>query len=199
MFELSTALPAASIIASRFACAAAPAPFDVPNATATSEAEMKPYAEVIEHAPQTIEMIPIRGGKFLMGSPASEPSRRKDEGPQHEVEVGPFWMAQARDDLGRRARLFRERNPGAFKMLTEPNPPVLAKVPIDISREEAGRIFARMLTVGEEEFNQAAALARAGQTKEAVAAFEKLRDEYRGTWIDRVAQERLELLRGEPR
>jgi len=88
MFELSTALPAASIIASRFACAAAPAPFDVPNATATSEAEMKPYAEVIEHAPQTIEMIPIRGGKFLMGSPASEPSRRKDEGPQHEVEVG---------------------------------------------------------------------------------------------------------------
>ena len=87
-----------------------------------------------------------------------------------------------------RARLFRERNPEAFKILTEPNPPVLAKVPIDITREEAGRIFARMLTVGEEEFKQAAALARAGKTKEAIAAFEKLRAEYRGTWIDRVAQ-----------
>ena len=86
-----------------------------------------------------------------------------------------------------RARLFRERNPEAFKILTEPNPPVLAKVPIDITREEAGRIFARMLTVGEEEFNQAAALARAGKTKEAIAAFEKLRAEYRGSWIDRVA------------
>src|SRR5204862_6929820 len=61
-----------------------------------------------------------------------------------------------------RARLFRERNPEAFKILTEPNPPVLAKVPIDITREEAGRIFARMLTVGEEEFNQAAAVASAG-------------------------------------
>jgi predicted amidohydrolase len=96
-----------------------------------------------------------------------------------------------------RARLFRERTPEAFKILTEPNPPVLAKVPIDISREEAGRIFARMLTVGEEEFNQAAALARAGKTKEAIAAFEKLRKEYRGNWIDRVARERLALLRDE--
>jgi hypothetical protein len=73
----------------------------------------------------------------------------------------------------------------------------LAKVPIDITREEAGRIFALMLTVGEEEFNQAAALARAGKTKEAIAAFKKLRADYRGSWIDRVAQDRLELLRAE--
>jgi hypothetical protein len=93
-----------------------------------------------------------------------------------------------------RARLFRERNPEAFKILTEPSPPVLAKVPIDITREEAGRIFARMLTVGEEEFNQAAALARAGKTEEAIAAFEKLRKDYRGSWIDRVAEERLKAL-----
>src|SRR5262245_9654330 len=96
-----------------------------------------------------------------------------------------------------RARLFRERNPEAFKILTEPKAPVLDKVPIDITREEAGRIFARMLTVGEEEFNQAAALARAGKVKEAIAAFEKLRKEYRGSWIDRVARERLAVLRGE--
>jgi len=96
-----------------------------------------------------------------------------------------------------RARLFRERNPEAFKILTEPSPPVLAKVPIDITREEAGRIFARMLTVGEDEFNQAAALASAGKTKDAIAAFEKLRAEYRGSWIDRVAQERLKLLKVE--
>ena len=95
-----------------------------------------------------------------------------------------------------RARLFRERNPEAFRILTDPNPPVLAKVPIDITREEAGRIFARMLTVGEEEFKQAAALARAGKTKEAIAAFEKLRTEYRGSWIDRVARERLAVVAG---
>ena len=93
-----------------------------------------------------------------------------------------------------RARLFRERNPEAFQQIIEPDAPVLAKAPIDITREEAGRIFARMLTVGEEEFNAAAALARAGKTPEAIAAFEKLRIEYRGSWIDRVAQERLKAL-----
>jgi hypothetical protein len=51
------------------------------------------------------------------------------------------------------------------------------------------------ITVGEEEFNRAAALARAGKTKEAIAAFERLRKEYRGSWIDRVARERLAKLR----
>jgi predicted amidohydrolase len=51
-----------------------------------------------------------------------------------------------------RARLFRERSPEAFKILTEANPPVLDKVPIDRTREEMGRIMARALTVGEDEF-----------------------------------------------
>ena len=36
-----------------------------------------------------------------------------------------------------RARLFRERNPAAFGILTDPNPPALKKVPIDITSEEA--------------------------------------------------------------
>jgi len=94
-----------------------------------------------------------------------------------------------------RARLFRERNPEAFKLLTDPKPAVLDKVPIDITREEAGRIFARMLTVGEEDLKKTTALAAAGKTKEAIAAFEKLRKDYRGSWIDRVAQERLAALR----
>ncbi len=90
-----------------------------------------------------------------------------------------------------RARLFRERNPAAFSLLTDPRPPVLEKVPIAITREEAGRIMSRMLTVGEEEFKQAAALERSGKTREAIAAFEKLTNEYRGTWIDRASRERL--------
>jgi predicted amidohydrolase len=94
-----------------------------------------------------------------------------------------------------RARLFRERNPAAFGMLTEPDPPVLDKVPIDISREEAARIAAGVLTIGEEQFNQAEALARKGQTDAAIAAFARLREEYPGSWIDRVAAQRLETLR----
>src|SRR5262245_66680727 len=70
------------------------APLAIPNADAKSEAEMKPYTELIEHTDATIDMVPIRGGRFVMGSPDSEKGRYPDEGPQHEVEISPFWMAK---------------------------------------------------------------------------------------------------------
>jgi predicted amidohydrolase len=95
-----------------------------------------------------------------------------------------------------RARLFRERNPAAFGILTELHPPVLDKAPIEITQEEAGRIAARVLTIGEEEHRAAEALARAGRSREAIAAFIRLTTEYRGSWIERVANERLKTLRG---
>ncbi len=71
-----------------------PAPLPVPDAQASSPAEMKPYTERIEHSDAKIEMVPIPGGRFIMGSPDGEPGRKPDEGPQHEVEVGPFWMSK---------------------------------------------------------------------------------------------------------
>jgi predicted amidohydrolase len=90
-----------------------------------------------------------------------------------------------------RARLFRERNPEAFGILTDTNPPVLAKVPISLTQQEAGRIMARALTIGEDEFKQASDLVGRGQSDEAVAAFERLRREYPATWIDRQSERRL--------
>ena len=69
-------------------------PLEVPNSAAKTEAEMKPYTELIEHSDGKIDMVPIKGGKFVMGSPASEPGRKADEGPQHEVQIDPFWMAK---------------------------------------------------------------------------------------------------------
>jgi hypothetical protein len=95
-----------------------------------------------------------------------------------------------------RARLFRERNPAAFGVLTDTNPPVLAKVPATITEEEAVRIANKVLTVGQEESSAAEALARAGKTAEAIEAFGRLRVEYRGSWIDRVAAQRIEKLQG---
>src|SRR4051794_28986097 len=71
-----------------------PAPLPIPEAEAKTQAEMKPYTELIEHTDAKIEMVPIRGGKFTMGSPDSEKGRYPDEGPQHEVEISPFWMAK---------------------------------------------------------------------------------------------------------
>src|SRR5262249_40320993 len=40
------------------------------------------------------DMVPIPGGKFVMGSSAGEAGRKEDEGPQHEVEIDPFWMGR---------------------------------------------------------------------------------------------------------
>ena len=41
-----------------------------------------------------LEMIPLPGGKFLMGSPPDEIDRREDEGPQHEVIIQPFSLGR---------------------------------------------------------------------------------------------------------
>lgn len=70
-----------------------PAPIKIPAAVASTEAEMKPYKEVVEHSNAKISMTPIPGGEFLMGSPESEADRSDDEGPQHRVAVEPFWMS----------------------------------------------------------------------------------------------------------
>jgi formylglycine-generating enzyme required for sulfatase activity len=42
----------------------------------------------------SFEMVPIPGGVYLMGSPENEPGRNPDEGPQHLVQVRPFWMGK---------------------------------------------------------------------------------------------------------
>ena len=69
-------------------------PVPMPDAEAKAESEMKPYTQKISGTDVKFDMVPIRGGKFLMGSPESEKDRNKDEGPQHEVIVEPFWMGK---------------------------------------------------------------------------------------------------------
>jgi hypothetical protein len=94
-----------------------------------------------------------------------------------------------------RGRLFRERVPEAYGILTDPDPPVLAKVPSNVTRDEAIRIMATVLTTGEERFNEAEALARAGKTEAAIRLFERLCEECPTSWIERSARERLRKLR----
>jgi formylglycine-generating enzyme required for sulfatase activity len=65
-----------------------------PDALARDEAGMKPYIERISGTQIQFDMVPIRAGKFVMGSPAGEPGRKDDEGPQHEVDIAPFWMGR---------------------------------------------------------------------------------------------------------
>ena len=55
---------------------------------------MKPYTETIPGTDLTFDMVPIPGGKFVMGSPPDEANAADDEGPQHPVEIAPFWMGK---------------------------------------------------------------------------------------------------------
>jgi len=70
------------------------APLPLKDVDAATEAEMKSYSEMLEHAGVNFDMLPIKGGKFLLGSPNSEEGRNVDEGPQVEVEISPFWMGK---------------------------------------------------------------------------------------------------------
>ena len=111
------------------------------------------------------------------------------------AEIDPFGGREGGDahnvQRDMRARLFRERNPAAYGILTNPNPPVLSKIPATITVEEAVRIFAGTVTTGEERFAKAESLLREGKNEAAARAFEELRAEFPGTWIDRSAGERL--------
>jgi len=146
-------------------------------------------------------VVAQRGGGAMIISPQGRIVAQAD-GPDGLAiaDIDPRGQRQGGDALNwqtdMRARLIRERNPEAFRILTDTNPPVLAKVPIDLTRQESGRIMARALTVGEEEFKQANDLIGGGKTNEAISAFERLRQEYPATWIDRQSQERLAQLQG---
>src|SRR5262249_33378773 len=61
---------------------------------AASESEMKPYTQKVHGTEVKYDMVPIPGGEFVMGSPASEKDRKDDEGPQHKVKMEPFWMGK---------------------------------------------------------------------------------------------------------
>jgi len=52
------------------------------------------YTETVPGTAVTFEMLPIQGGTFTIGSPATERSRRADEEPSREVTIRPFWMSK---------------------------------------------------------------------------------------------------------
>jgi predicted amidohydrolase len=91
-----------------------------------------------------------------------------------------------------RTRLFRERAPESYGVLTQAEPPVLKKLPNNDTPEEITERCSRVLTVGEEAFRAADLLVRSGEIERAKVAFAALCTEYRGSWIERVGKERLQ-------
>jgi formylglycine-generating enzyme required for sulfatase activity len=77
------------------------------------------------------DMVAVPGGTVKLGSPATEPGRGDDEGPQVLVKVGPFWMGRlevtwAEFDLyafARRAALQPGAAPAGADAVSRPTPP----------------------------------------------------------------------------
>jgi len=68
--------------------------FIVKTTKEKAEAEMRNYDAKVPKTGIPYAMIAIKGGEFTMGSPASEPKRKEDEGPQVKVKIKPFWMGK---------------------------------------------------------------------------------------------------------
>lgn len=65
--------------------------------TPREQAAAQPFAAYTEEIPKTdakFEMVPVKGGTFMMGSPDGEAGRNPDEGPRHAVKVESFWIGR---------------------------------------------------------------------------------------------------------
>src|SRR5215472_8912225 len=62
---------------------------------ADARVEGQPYVQNVPGAADvSFKMMPVPAGKLRMGSPASEPHRSADEGPQFTVEIDAFWIGR---------------------------------------------------------------------------------------------------------
>ena len=62
-------------------------------------AEFSAYGEPVPGTDDSISMIPVSGGHYLMGSRPTEPGREDPEGPQHNVSVGDLWQTPPEDSF----------------------------------------------------------------------------------------------------
>jgi TolA-binding protein len=117
------------------------------------------------------------------------------------ADIDPFAGRQNADWSNRqddmRARLFRERRPAAYKVLTDPEPPGVRILPEMIPGPplEIARMVNRATTVGHVEYEAAEEHLKAGRTAEAAAAFEALIRDYPATWFESAARRGLEAIR----
>jgi formylglycine-generating enzyme required for sulfatase activity len=69
-------------------------PAEGPSVKVDGDLYMVPYKFRIPGTEQVVEMIPVPGGEFMIGSPETEADRQEDEGPQVRVTVDPMWVAK---------------------------------------------------------------------------------------------------------
>lgn len=110
--------------------------------------KMKPYAEKLPNSKQAIDMVPIPGGTFMMGSPESEEDRGDGEGPQIKVKVDPFYMGKYEitwDQMDVYLELYSKmKNDKTLKKLEEDQIKDAVSFPTPLYAEEAVPIISRM-------------------------------------------------------
>ncbi|GAB3024172.1 formylglycine-generating enzyme family protein [Spirosoma pulveris] len=62
--------------------------------SAQTTTDFKSYTQTVPGSNQSYALVAIPGGTYMMGSPATEKGRSADEGPQHKVQVEPFYMGK---------------------------------------------------------------------------------------------------------
>ena len=61
---------------------------------AKADSKFADYSAKIPKTGASYQMVAIKGGEFLMGSPPNEKERDANEGPQKQVKVSSFWMGK---------------------------------------------------------------------------------------------------------
>src|SRR6476620_7588588 len=94
----------------------------------TADTSFKSYEQSIPGSALKFKMVPIKGGRFVMGSPANESGRDSDEGPQKSFLISPFWMSVYETTYDEHNAFFTEE---AFRQndnadaITRPSPPYI--------------------------------------------------------------------------
>ncbi|MFC1717965.1 carbon-nitrogen hydrolase family protein [Candidatus Poribacteria bacterium] len=150
-------------------------------------------------------VVAFRGGGSMIISPKGEILADGSGGPDAIVtaDIDVNSGRDTGDALGGittdfRARLFRERVPSAYSILTDEHPPILDKTR-DIyvpSREKAARLCAEGLTTGADAFYEAERWRSEGKIEEARQRYEELSEHFGTIWMGRVSRERLRDLEG---
>jgi formylglycine-generating enzyme required for sulfatase activity len=85
---------------------------NLPKLPVIHEKKHKDFKQDIPGSKVSFDMVAVPGGIYLMGSPTTEKDRNKDEGPQHPVEVKPFWMGKCEVTWDEYDLYWRKLKPG---------------------------------------------------------------------------------------
>ncbi|NSL89496.1 formylglycine-generating enzyme family protein [Chitinophaga sp. Mgbs1] len=95
--------------------------------TAQSPQSFSAYDQQLPGTTVSFKMMPVKGGRFILGSPDNEKGRSKDEGPAKSVTIDDFWMGATEvtfDEYDVYADAEKDKTPVPDGM-TRPSPPYI--------------------------------------------------------------------------